>query len=84
MLYEYECDNCGYVFLERLPISDRKIPLENACHKCGEHAIHRIYSTSGIIDGNILKADGRMEQSGVQSALERIRDNVNPNMKWKG
>lgn len=85
MLYEFKCDACKEVFVQVLPIEERNDPLTEPCPKCGEDSVYRLYSVSGTMDGEILKADKRMEQSGVQAALERIRDNhPSANMKWKG
>lgn len=84
MLYEFKCDGCGEQFTQVLSMDDRNIPLKEPCPECGYFTIHRVYSVSGTIDGELLKADKRMEQSGVQAALERIRDNVNHKMVWRG
>ena len=85
MLYEYKCDSCEETFARVLPMERRKDPLGEPCPSCAEEeSVYRVYSISGSIDSELLKADKRMESSGVQSALERIRDHVNPNMKWKG
>ena len=84
MLYEYKCDGCAHQFTKVLPLDDRNIPLEEPCPKCEHFTVYRVYSVAGTIDGELLKADKRMEHSGVQAALERIRDNVNKDMKWTG
>ena len=86
MIYEYGCDACGETFTVISRIDDRNIPLSNPCPNCGcdEESIYRVYSNAGSVDSEMLKADRRMEESGVQQALERIRDHVNPNMKWNG
>ncbi len=85
MLYEYKCGECDHQFTMVLSMNKRNNPLKELCPSCGKISIHRVYSIGGTMDGEIFKADKRMEQSGVQSALERIRDNhPNSNMKWKG
>ena len=85
--YEFRCDSCGYTFVRVTKIDDRNDPLSEPCPDCGidENTIYRIYCHAGIIGVDTLKADKRMDQSGVQNALERIRDNhKDANMKWKG
>lgn len=86
MLYEFKCDLCEHEFQMVLKMDERNEPLIMPCPNCeviGE--ICRIYASNAVqVDSEMLKADKRMEESGVQQALERIRDNVNPNMMWKG
>ncbi len=83
--YDYRCNKCEHEFLRVLRMDNREEPLSEPCPECEEEgSIHRVYTTAGTIDIGILKADKRMEDSGVQSQLERIRDQCNPNMTWKG
>jgi len=85
--YEFCCDKCKYNFSVVNKIINRDIPLSEPCPACGidENMIYRVFSHSGTIGIDTLKADRRMEQSGVQQALERIRDShKDADMKWKG
>ena len=85
MMYEYKCKNCQHDFMQILDIADRKKPLFQSCPECSKKGcVERVYSAPSIGDSEMLKADKRMESSGVQGALERIRDNVSSKMIWKG
>ena len=84
-LYEYRCDSCDHKFVHMRSMKDRNTALDEDCPECGENRVFRIYSNAGSIDPAILHADKNMENSGVQAALERIRDNhKDANMKWNG
>lgn len=84
MMYEFKCNDCDYEFTHVSTVEDRNIPLSKPCPECGKDAVKRIYSVSNRIDSELLKADKRMEASGVQQALERIRDHSGKKMNWKG
>lgn len=85
MLYEYKCSKCYHQFELILTYENRKVPLTKACPECKqEGTVYRFYSIAGVIDPGILNADKNMEKSGVQSALERIRDHAGRKMNWKG
>ena len=49
-LYDYQCQECGVVFEESLPIDDRKAPTEKPCFKCGEGEIRLLISAPSIGD----------------------------------
>ncbi len=83
--YDFECTECGHTFTHVSKIVDRDAPFDEECKECGSLTNKRVYSAAlNIIDPGILLADKRMENSGVQGQLERIRDQCNPNMDWKG
>ena len=82
-LYEFKCEECGNETFKVLSMEKRKEPLSVPCEKC-EGRILRIYSHGGFVDPGIINADKNMERSGVQSALERIRDHSGRKMNWKG
>ena len=84
MQYDYKCSKCGHEILHVSTIARRNDPLTWHCAECDadEFTFKRVYSVSVLGDGEMLKADKRMENSGVQGQLERIRDQCNPNMKW--
>ena len=85
MLYEYRCEECNHTFERVLSFDDREIPLNELCPECGvDKSVYRVYSHGGFVDPGILKADKNMERSGVQKALERIRDHAGEKMIWKG
>ena len=49
-LYDYQCQECGIVFEESLPIDDRKAPTEKPCFRCGEGEIQLLISAPNIGD----------------------------------
>jgi putative FmdB family regulatory protein len=83
--YNFRCGSCGDEFFLVCKISERSQPLKNRCILCDKKAIKRVYEANNILSADTLKCDRRMEESGVQSALERIRDNhKDADMQWKG
>lgn len=84
-MYEYRCDECEHEFTYVCSMDKRNDLLSDPCPECGTKEVFRLYSNAGHIDIGVLNADKNMERSGVQSALERIRDNhPDAKMKWKG
>ena len=84
-LYEFKCEKCNHVFDKFLTSKERGNPLSELCPECGEaDSVFRLYSSGGFVDPGILNADKNMQRSGVQDALERIRDNCGKKMVWKG
>ena len=83
-LYEYHCDNCDHKFTVVCGMDKRNDAIDKSCPNCDKEGyIHRVYSFGSQVDAELLKADKRMEESGVQQALERIRDqHPKANMKW--
>ena len=49
-LYDYQCQECGIVFEENLPMDDRKAPTEKPCFKCGEGEIRLLISAVNLGD----------------------------------
>ena len=84
-LYEYKCEECNHLFEEYHSMDDRNIPLNELCPKCGnKDSVFKLCSNAGFVDPGIINADKDMERSGVQTALERIRDHCGTKMVWKG
>lgn len=53
--YQYECDDCGYVFEFMQSISDKKL---TKCPSCGKDTLHRLIGSGA---GIIFKGSGFYE-----------------------
>ena len=81
--YDFRCEECEREVEYALPIKDRNEPVNWSCKYCNSKSLKRMYTVIDSFDNDLLKADRRMEDSGVQSAIERIRDNhPKAQMRW--
>jgi len=55
--YEFNCEECGFVFCRLLEIDNRNQPLNESCEKCGCNKISRNYSAIGIFSDNTCNAN---------------------------
>lgn len=49
-LYDYMCTSCDDTFCEMYKVSDREIPVNNPCRKCGKMTVQKRI-------GNLVMAD---------------------------
>lgn len=83
-LYDFICDSCDHEFEVTIHSSRNKEPLDEPCASCGVKGdIRRIFTTAGVADSDMLKADKNVESSGVGKRLREMKD-AHPYMKWSG
>jgi putative FmdB family regulatory protein len=69
--YEYECYSCEHFFDERLSISDREIPTETPCIKCGGE-VRQLISSTNI--GDAVRLGITKPSSEFKEVLTNISD----------
>ena len=78
-IYQYKCKDCDYQFDKMLKMANRKVPVEEPCHKCGGHIV-QILSTVGFTDSFRL---GRIKPDENTREMLNIIDKANPNNTMK-
>ena len=75
MIYEYECQNCNYLFERTLKLVDRLIPTEEPCPECGQLEVQQYLGTMLYVDSHKLMTS-RKPDSGFREVLAKIHENT--------
>lgn len=72
-VYVYQCSNCDYQFEQQQKFSDN--PLKK-CPKCGETALHKVYTPVGVIyKGSGFYSTDHRSSSGANISSAKTSDN---------
>ena len=81
--YEFECQKCNYRFSDLLKMSDRHLPLENACPNCKEEkCIISVISAPAVVSP--FSVDGlKKPRSDFKERMQQIKQGLHGTAKIK-